>query len=86
MQKLRGELHTANGGTTKPILSRTSTGAVNSELRLENNPNEIRPPVAVSTTLGESGGVSIRIELDGRVAVNEHWTIAELLAILAARK
>jgi hypothetical protein len=45
MQKLRGELHTQTESKTRPILSRTSYGAVSSTLRLENNPDEIRPPV-----------------------------------------
>ena len=85
MQKLRGELHTQTGNTIKPIVSRTSTGAVHSTLRLENNPDEIRPLVAVYTTLGESGSVSIRIELGGRVVINEHYPASELAARLEVK-
>ena len=85
-KKLRGELHTANGKQIKPIVSRTSIGVVSSTLRLENNPDEIRPPVAVYTTLGESGGVSIRIELGGRVVINEHYPASELAARLEVKE
>jgi hypothetical protein len=85
MQKLRGELHTQTESKTRPILSRTSYGAVSSTLRLENNPDEIRPPVEVFTTLGESGSVSVRIEINGHVAYNEYWPHSELIARLEAR-
>ena len=84
-KKLRGELFTQTDKDSKPIVSRTSTGAVSATLRLENNPDEIRPPVAVYTTLGESGGVSVRVEIDGKVVINEHWPMSELLARVEAR-
>ena len=85
MRKLRGELHTATRNETRPTISRTSSGAVHSELRLEDNGNQVWPPVAVFTTLGEDGGVSVRIEINGKVAINEHWPIAELETLIAAR-
>ena len=85
-KKLRGELHTQTESTTRPTISRTSSGAVSSTLRLENNSNEIRPPVAIYTTLGESGSVSIRIELGGRVVINEHYPVSELAARLEAKQ
>ena len=85
MRKLRGELHTQNKDEIRPVVSRLSSGAVSSELRLEDHAAEIWPPVAVFTTLGESGGVSVRIEINGKVAINEHWPIAELETLIAAR-
>ena len=84
-KNLRGELFTQNEKSVKPIVSRTSTGAVSATLRLENSPDEIRPPVEVSVTLGLSGGVSIRIELGGRVVINEHYPVSELAARLEAK-
>ena len=84
-KKLRGELYTQKDHEIKPTVSRTSAGAVHSTLRLENNPDEIRPPVAVYTTLGESGSVSIRIELGGRVVINEHYPASELSARLEVK-
>lgn len=79
---LRGTLHTdkQNGG-----VSRTSKGAVHSTLTAEKHPDAYPPEVEVNTTLGESGGVSVRIELGGKVVLNEHWPIEELTAILQKR-
>lgn len=71
--KLKGTLY-----TDKKSISRLSTGAVHS--KLDNT------HVSVNTTLGESGGVSMRIELNGKVVFSEHWPIEKLAQLLANRK
>lgn len=71
--KLKGTLH-----TNRNRVSRQSSGAVHSTL-------ENLGGVIVNTTLGESGGVSLRIEINGKVAFNEHFPIEELLTFLANR-
>ena len=59
-------------------ITRLSSGAVHSALD--------NTRVSVNTTLGDSGGVSVRIELRGKVVLNEHWPIEELAKLLAERK
>jgi imidazoleglycerol phosphate dehydratase HisB len=71
--KLRGTIL-----TNKNSISRLSTDAIHSTLDNLNH-------VSVNTTLGESGAVSLRIEVAGKVALNEHWTIEDINTLLANR-
>ena len=82
MLHLRGNLHTDK----MKEVSRVSKGAISSTLTGEIARYAYPPEVEVSTTLGESGGVSVRIEVGGKVVLNEHWPIEELQTILANRK
>ena len=85
MQKLRGVLHYGNSNSHNSV-SRLSSGAISASLTNRAEYDKDITHVLAEVTVGESGGVSLRIEVEGKVSFSEHWPIDTLIDLVNMRK